>query len=390
MGRKIILAAADSSAEDRARADFLCTGEHDEEIINQAVASLVSGGTIQLLDGNYRIDGFAQEGNAAVYFGFNEGRARVVNFIGDTENKSYNTRFGTVIHVTEKAVRAMDAGQDYRVFYGCSAKPEAPPDWFTYTHVNNVNFANFYLMISNASRRIVGIDCGNFGSSMIRQVGIYTENYFRDRFLHLKPAAPVPGCIGVISCPSSNDEMARIGMDTVCAGGLHTAFFINETDKLIMRTCTAARCCYGYVFQGGAKTLTLLNCSDEGNTHLPLFAVRPGRSGHISNIDFNIERFNPDFIPDDPEGNGEPHAVEEAPDSWHGFISYTMQGDAFGLKRFWKEGHGRNIQTVNQNHSRTARPEYPEFLETFFDMTLNRTLTWNGKNWVDPAGNIIH
>ena len=28
-----------------------------------------------------------------------------------------------------------------------------------------------------------------------------------------------------------------------------------------------------------------------------------------------------------------------------GFLSYTMQGKAFDLKRFWKEGHGR-IKTV--------------------------------------------
>ncbi len=389
MGMKKVVAAVNSAWQDKERADFICSGRNDEAVINRAIAALTGGGTVQLLDGDYFIEDFSQEGNSALCIGYNEGRARVVNIIGDTENKSYNTTFGVVLHVPEKTMKAMDSGITYRVFYGCGAKPDMPKDWFTYTHVNNVNFENFYIKFFDASRKVVGIDCSNFGSSMIKQVGIYTERYFPDRFLHLKPATPAAGSIGVISNPSSNDEMSRIGMDTVCVGGLHTAFYINETDKLIMRSCTTARCCYGYIFKGGLKTLTLINCSDEGNTHLPLFTVKPGRPGHISNIDFNIERFNADYIPDDPEGNCEAHAVEEFPDSWFGFISYTLQGEAFGLKRFWKEGHGRNIKTVNQNHSRTELPEFPEFLESCFDMESNKTVTWNGRDWVDAMGNIL-
>ena len=389
MGKKIIIAAANSDAQDKEKADFICTGKNDEVLINKAIAQLTKGGTIQLLDGDYYIEDFSNEDNSAIYVGYNNGNARVVNIIGDTENKSYNTSFGVVFHIPEETIKKMDSNLSYRVFYGCSQKPDMAPDWFTYTHVNNVHLENFYIKFFDATKKVIGIDCSNFGSSMLKQIGIYTERYFPDRFLHLKPATPAVGSIGVITNPSSNDEMSRIGMDTVCAGGLHTAYYINETDKLIMRTCTAARCCYGYVFKGGLKTLTLINCSDEGNTHLPLFTVKPGRPGHISNIDFNIERFNEKFIPDDPEGNTEPHAIEEFPDSWFGFISYTLQGEAFGLKRFWKEGHGRNIETINQNHSRTELPSHPEFLEKVFDLKSNKYLTWNGQNWVDAMGNII-
>jgi hypothetical protein len=133
--------------------------------------------------------------------------------------------------------------------------------------------------------------------------------------------------------------------------------------------------------------MTLINCCDEGNTHLPYF--RAEGIGHITNIDFNIERFNADFIPDDPEGNIEHSAVEENPGSWVGFISYTLQGKAFDLKHFWEDGHGRNVTTVNLNHKRTELPEYPEYLEQFFDSQTNKTLTWNGSNWVDAMGNIV-
>ena len=128
----------------------------------------------------------------------------------------------------------------------------------------------------------------------------------------------------------------------------------------------------------------MINCADEGNTHLPRF----NGSGQLTNIDFNIERFNADFIPDDPEGGGSAQAEEETPGSWHGFISYTMQGEAFGLHQLWKEGHGTGFRTVNLYHDRNSRPDYPEYLEAYFDRRLNKTLTWNGNSWIDALGNI--
>lgn len=31
--------------------------------------------------------------------------------------------------------------------------------------------------------------------------------------------------------------------------------------------------------------------------------------------------------------------------------------------------------------------EHPEYLETYFDKKTNKTLTWNGKMWIDAMGN---
>ena len=74
---------------------------------------------------------------------------------------------------------------------------------------------------------------------------------------------------------------------------------------------------------------------------------------------------------------------------WKGFLSYTLQGKAFDIKHFWKDGHGKNINTINLHHDRSIRPEYPEYLENYFDKNLNKLLIWNGENWVDAMGNII-
>ena len=58
------------------------------------------------------------------------------------------------------------------------------------------------------------------------------------------------------------------------------------------------------------------------------------------------------------------------------------------MKRFWEKGSGFNLRTENLDHSRAERPEFPEYLETYFDKETNKTLTWNGVEWVDAMGNV--
>ena len=48
------------------------------------------------------------EGNSAICAGYNDGIACVVNLVGTTENKGYNTAFGAVIHVTKRALESID------------------------------------------------------------------------------------------------------------------------------------------------------------------------------------------------------------------------------------------------------------------------------------------
>ena len=380
------VAAANSSEAEKAAADFVCTGTNDEAVLTKAVETLTRGGTLKLADGDYCIDAFPCEGNTAVLFGYNEGRARTINVVGGTENKSYNTRFGVGIHVTEKAISAMDPKDTYRLFCGTAKKPKAPGVFFKYTFVNNVNFRDIQILFHDASKPWRGIDGSCFGNMHIDMVGVYTEQYFNDRFLHKKPATPAKGSIGVVSCRGSNDEASRVAYDWVNVGGMHTGFLFQGVDHLVMKACTAARCCYGYrATTGTPKTMTWINCCDEGNTYLPFL----GGKGHLTAIDFNIERFNAAYISDDPDGEKEHAAVEAKPGSWHGYISYTMQGKAFGVNRFWADGSGHNFRTVNLDQSMTSRPENPEYLETYFDKTTDKTLTWNGEMWVDAMGNRV-
>lgn len=53
----IVISANDSEEDLKMHADYVCDGENDEEEINKAIASLVNGGEILLLTGNYNISG---------------------------------------------------------------------------------------------------------------------------------------------------------------------------------------------------------------------------------------------------------------------------------------------------------------------------------------------
>jgi hypothetical protein len=316
--------------------------------------------------------------------------SRVVNLVGTTENKSYNSHYGVHIHVTNTAIAEMNDTDTYTCIQGTGRRPA---EYGTYTRVTNMNFANFYLYIGEAQKKIIGINCKFFGGTYIKQVGVYTEGYFYYRFNHLTSPTPVVGSIGVVANSGSNDEMARIGIDTLNCGGMYIGFLTqadesaSAVDKLIMKTCTFGRCVYGMYFNTGTpKTMTIINCSDEGCTHLPYF----GGSGHITAIDLNIERFNNAYYPNDPNGNTEFYAVEETPGSWIGTIEYTLQGWSGANagnagQHFWKnDGSGKGIRTrnLNEDHTGYSLPHCGEYLEQYFDTANNVWKTWNGSTWV--------
>ena len=346
--RIIYIAANDSSDFDKANADIVCTGSNDERIINKAVASLPYGVTIQLFDGNYYFDEFSTMNNSCVYFQ-NSGYGRTITIKGTTENKSFLSNYGVVIHVTEKAYSVLNDTTTYSVFNSVNKKV---PIYDHDAYPNNVNFENFYLFLYNSQKKVVGINGSNLGSMEVNQGGVDYKDYFYYRFNRLKPPTPVEGCIGILSVKGANDEMARISMDCANAGGLWCGMTIKGVEHLIMNTCTSSRNVYGYEFVGRCdKTLTVINCADEGNRHLPIFKG----TGSATIIDFCIERLHHEVIPDDPNGSAEPFATENVENGWKGFLSYRIQGNALGVNKFWKNGHGKGFKRINLDNNKGRR-----------------------------------
>jgi hypothetical protein len=104
MGMIYRIAASNSAAADQQKADVVCTGSHDERIINEYIAKLVNGGTLQFLDGDYFIDAFDHEGNSAIFFGFGHINAPFRDFSTLYHIAVYISRkyiaFSELIHIT--------------------------------------------------------------------------------------------------------------------------------------------------------------------------------------------------------------------------------------------------------------------------------------------------
>jgi len=447
----VIVAASNSTQNDKNIADYICMGQNDEDVINEALEHLPNGGTLQLMDGDYYIDNFPYSYTVnnvnykcAIFLGFNEGNARTITLTGTTEKKGYNTQHGVNIHVTKNSTDNMDSNYSYTVISGTNIKPisefseeetyvigdhvtynntvykciadvETPGAWtgstnwavsayWNYTFINNANILKIYIFVYTlVGKKVVGIDCRNFGSSYIELVGVYTESYFDDRFLRRRPATPAYGSIGVITNRASNDEMARVGMRWVFIGGFHTGFLFAGVDHIIVMGCNPARCCVGYQFGASStsqsmKVIVLINCADEGNTHLPRFR---GYTGNILAYGFTIEPGGADNAPIDETGDTEPHATMENEYAWKGEIYYNTQGFTSGhydpnKYYFWKKPetdgqgnitkiHGKYIHTVHINQpiaGNTDDIQNPDYLQRLFDEANNTWKTWNGKEWI--------
>lgn len=391
--RFVFVAAYNSPARDKKRADYVCTGTNDELVIQQAVNDqrIRYGGTLQLLDGIYNIDSFPNtdsDGNhvAILFGGYAADNARVLDVTGTTRNKGYNSEWGVSIHVSSSAIAAMNDTDTYVIFKGAKTRPSNYPD---YTYINTVNFYKMNIYIGDAQKKMVGIDMAYFGASYLEDIQVWTESYNAKRMNHQKPLTPVDGSVGIKTMNGSND-MCRVRWSFVSCCGMHKGFVIRSVDHLIMMNCAACRCVYGFYFENGTPkaSLTLISCIDEGCVHLPYF----GGSGHITAFSFAVERFDYRYYPDDPAGNTEFYAQEATPGNWIGTIEYTIQGwsSANGTKltgtdqHFWKSGQGRKIRTrnLNSDHTGYSQPNAGEYLEQYFDTTTNTWKTWNGSAWV--------
>lgn len=104
----------------------------------------------------------------------------------------------------------------------------------------------------------------------------------------------------------------------------------------------------------------------------------------INFIDFNVETA--------------PNLAEEAtPGMFCGVVMYHPSNGTYGgqpKSKFWKEGSGHNFKTVNLTHasggSTQLRESYsPNYMQEYYDTTLNKMLIFDGNVWRDLLGNPV-
>lgn len=407
----IYIAASNSTDEFKSKADFVCTGENDELIIQKAIYSCIENDkNLYILNGIYHIDNFhdfADNGPLSAICIPNAHRE--IRIIGQNHEYGFQKKFdnGVVFYVSEKALNTIKS-ESVDVIRG---------RW-TDRGIQNgssLNMENIAVVLANNSHPIRCIDLRRTDRVDIKNISLlsYGGKIAPDSDFGLGTPPPVPavGCIGLTMTDGSNYDYSNYtnvqtwGFDEgIQVGGEH----------VVCTNCGATMGRYGFTFGnyelhcGSNHPITLINCLDERNINLPYFGRWCGDDNgkgdrtignqEVNLIGFNIER----VAQQTPGGKLGDLMKEEIPGSWCGNIEFTAQTawcatNKVDFKIWESDGSGCGIKTRNTCHKiicSTAERNsyYPTLGQQLFDTGLNKMIVCvnpDKKLWVDFSGNEV-
>lgn len=392
------------------KTDLVCSGKHDELVIQKAVEMCIEQNkNVYLLNGIYRIDGFHDYYNdggpqTAVCF---PNAWREIKFIGQNNEygcqKDFNN--GVVLYVSEDALESISGETD--VIRG---------KWTEYGIQNGsaLHMENVSVVLANNQHKIRCVDLRRtdrveiINSTMIGYGDLIGKE--SEMGLGIAPPIPAEGCIGLTMTDGSNylysnyTNVQTMGFDEgIQVGGEH----------VVLINCGASVGRYGFTFgnykpnNGSNHPITLINCLDERNINLPLFNVcgdADGKGGRLQGsqevtfINFNMERVEKHT----PGGKLGDLMREVYPGTWCGSIDFTLQPAWCSLNavdvQLWKnDGSGKGFKTRNSCHKTICGTEerlsyYPTYGQQIFDTDLNKMVICidpADKKWVDFSGNRV-
>ena len=389
----IVVASADSSEKDKSVADYICDGTNDEVEIQSAINDIaVNGGdgNVVLTVGNFYIDRFYEKTGADMMTAIIiPTGVKTINILGavDSSNPA-NQGIGTRINVTS-------TGLSY-VTEQSSLFSVASRDLNTLVN----NYSGMYIEVADINHPLICINNYYSGASIIRNMRIRQLG---------KGAGKIPaqGSVG-IRCTRGNPNGIGQEITHVSCSGFYEGFQMGG-EHLVATECLAHDCYYGYTFgnyeyNAGVMEhpLTLINCADELSAALPLFnrcgdysqSDKYGKQS-VSMIDFTIE-LRPT---QNPTLSAVVPAEEVTPGAFCGVITFTANDQPRSYHnrpnvQFWKSGSGLGFKTVNLVHkpggTTTERNTYtPQYMQQYFDTTLNKMLVYDGAAWKDYSGNSV-
>jgi len=403
-GSLAYIAAADSSAADKARADVVCDGRTDAAAINAVAAQMAAGrgGKVVFFPGNYVVDswtaftpkdGVERRYGIVVPHSQSEVAFEGVGYTHKDANTSLrmNGR-GAVFSLSRRLWDEMPADGRYSLF-GAAPSPNGAFHYsWGFFRVKDISFS-----IPGNDKAITVVD-GRFCSDMSCEgIQISTDAPFGD------DSRVNPKCIGIRTCCGGNNAR-RYALEFCKLMGLGTAFHI-AAEHLVMRQCAAQRCGYGYVFGdvdflepfmtwSGNHPVTMENCCFEycwyGITIGKSNNRNPGYVNVLNAIDLNAE-----------EDDG--YAAYTAWKSrkliqnlssgyWKGEITYFLTAKAKGHipseRNLWGKdlAEGADFRTVNlAARRRGPTSERPTSMTDlgfgYFDTNLNRMVWRTESGW---------
>lgn len=382
----IVIAASDSANSDKEKADYVCTGTHDNATIQSVLDSIGErSAVLQFANGHYYFDAFSV--HDGYYYGLYLAKyQREIIFRGCNNDHRANTSDNSsieqcaVFKVTQTAYDSLPTNQESYLI-GSSRAYEFP------YKVVGVESISFY--IPDFEKPIIGVD-GAYCSDMHIEKCFFTSGGSKDDDTGVNPK-----CVAVRGCGQGN-----IGYNyyfkhiKILAWG--TGFQITG-EHLQVVDCIAQRTAYGFVFGNcsdvpyprgdstGLHPNTLINCGSEYNSKGAIY-FGTGHKNAITIIDFNMET---GIASTDPWGSEFMVSADDN-SNFYGNMSYAVLSNVnwqHVQKNAWDSiAHSKKFKTLDLlaplSGTTADRPTDPVYLSQYFDTTLNKMLTWNGTAWV--------
>ena len=407
------VAAADSSAAAKAAADFVCPGTNDQEVLQAALDRCKNEERdLFLYNGVYMIDAFserADKGPRAAVCIPNMKRNFVLRgqsfFQAGRDTSPSN---GVVLYARSDIWRTAGDGIP-SVLRGEWTKNGIGSLFGGGLRIENVSV---FICDAQHPARCIDLRC-NDGVEVrnMRLRGMGDRCMRGDAFPYRKfGPLPVPhiDAIGITMTGGSNLPLARY--DNIYVSGFGQAFQVGG-EHVICNDCLANFNLYGWTFgnyefgtpHGAADNhpIVLINCGDEQNVHLPLFAKCGDHGGRIHGLQ-SVTMIGMDFerVPGYTIGGKTGDNMRETlPGTWRGRIEYTMQPawhatNAVHQALWAEDGSGSGFETRNLAHKRIGtsaerRTYYPHLGQQYFDTDLGKLLICTDPakhKWVDAMG----
>ena len=403
--REVTLAAENSRSEAKASADYVCTGTNDERVVQAAIdACAKSGRQLFLYAGLYRFGSVRDFGDggpkAAVCIPV---MRREFAMLGERRQipgwPKGMTVNGIVFYLEPEALAAAK-GEQVDILRG---------GWTREGIMNGsaLRLENVSVWAPDSQHPVRAIDLRRVCSCELRDVSAHAMGAALLKGLKYPfgdPPPPVMDSIGLTLTDGSNN--APVNLFNVSACGFGQGIQVGG-EHVVLVNCSATFGLYGFTFGNYAyhcgfnHPITLVNCCDEQNVNMPLFASCGDDGGEkhglqeVTMISFNFERVAA-HVPGKKLGD---LMRETRPGTWRGQIGFTTQPDwhavnSVDLPLWAEDGSGRGFRTVNNAHKPACttaerRRYYPQYMQQVFDTDLNKLLICTDpakRTWVDATG----
>ncbi len=382
------VASNDALEKEKTIADFICTGNNDEYIINMAHLQSIweKSGRVKLSNGVFHIQSFNNTiDNKKVAIPLTKGPNTIRNTSIEGTNCPYGftrQKFGngTTLYIDETGYNSLGSNDE-----ACVIKT---PGTQAILSDNAIELRDIGIYVYGSQKKITAIDLTSGDRvycERITMVG-YTKEMLDDYHvgLSIPPVAiPVDGFTGIKMGTGSNDPQGY-SFRNIGIWGFYEGFKVGG-EHLLMEQCYAALCIYGYTFGNIPEVepeninslchpITMINCSDERNQNFPCFK-KAGHKQHIAMIGLNLE-----YLPNSAPGNiFNNYMVDETNGEVCGEITYTIftsQGNVANIP-LWANGSGQTFKSRNAVHKEIGttaeRLTYsPNYGQTFYDTTTQK------------------